>query len=346
MSENLFQRKGIWYARFKGPGYDYRPSLRTRSEAEAKRKLRTIREQIEHKRFAGEERHSWKQAVVEWSAAMAGAIKASVLDRYTTSIGKVRGIMDDLYVDEVGTKTIAKIVRERRAEGVTNATINRDLTAVSSVLRYCCAQGWRDDNPAKAYDRAVTRERRDPIVLPAAEDIDVVVGQAKGNFAMLIRHAQFTGMRQTEAATLEWPQIRDRAADLSRTKTDSPRSVTLDDRAWGTLEGTPRHIAAKWVFWHQDGDRVSRYHQVSGNFAQLVRRLHKEKMISRKFTFHHLRHWFAVDYLRRGGNIYDLQLELGHSSIKTTELYLKFLTPEEAHRAKYGAQKGHNSAGL
>ncbi len=41
--------------------------------------------------------------------------------------------------------------------------------------------------------------------------------------------------------------------------------------------------------------------------------------------------------LRRGGNIYDLQKELGHSSIQTTEIYLAHLTPDETRQAKYGS---------
>jgi integrase/recombinase XerD len=38
--------------------------------------------------------------------------------------------------------------------------------------------------------------------------------------------------------------------------------------------------------------------------------------------------------LRRGGSIYRLQQLLRHSSIKTTEIYLRYLTPEEAERSK------------
>lgn len=49
-----------------------------------------------------------------------------------------------------------------------------------------------------------------------------------------------------------------------------------------------------------------------------------------------LRHRFAVDYPRAGGSIYDLQQILGHTSIKTTEVYLAYLTPEEAAAAKRG----------
>jgi integrase/recombinase XerD len=42
-------------------------------------------------------------------------------------------------------------------------------------------------------------------------------------------------------------------------------------------------------------------------------------------SWHTLRHSFAVNYLRKGGNLYYLQRILGHSSITTTERYLRSL---------------------
>jgi integrase len=38
--------------------------------------------------------------------------------------------------------------------------------------------------------------------------------------------------------------------------------------------------------------------------------------------FHDLRHTFASNFLMGGGNIYDLQKILGHSTIQMTERYL------------------------
>ena len=49
----------------------------------------------------------------------------------------------------------------------------------------------------------------------------------------------------------------------------------------------------------------------------------------RPFRFHDLRHRHAVDWLKAGRSIYDLRDRLGHTSVKTTEIYLNFLTPEE-----------------
>lgn len=350
MSErNLYKRQGTWYARVKVRGRDHRRSLRTSSKVLAQKRLRKIQNEADHFRDHGEERHTWKGAVVEWSTAMVGAVKPNVLTRYKISIRLVRPIMDPLYIDEVTTKTIAKVVKHRRAGKASNATIRRDLTAVSSVLRYCCAQGWREDNPAHAYDRSVIRERRDPIVLPEVADIDVIAARAGGNFGRAIKYAQYTGMRQEEIFSLERAQIRGTVTDLWKSKTDKARAVPNDERALGTLKGTGSPADSRWVFWHgKAGETDRRYKNVASRFRHLIREALEDKTITRAFRFHDLRHWFAVDYLRRGGNIYNLQGILGHSSIKTTELYLAFLTPEEKHHAMFGAlaQKGHSGAGL
>lgn len=52
-------------------------------------------------------------------------------------------------------------------------------------------------------------------------------------------------------------------------------------------------------------------------------------------TSHTLRHSFATDFLRRGGNIRTLQIILGHSSLATTERYLH-VTDEDVRKAMRG----------
>lgn len=323
--DNLYKRRGTWYARIQVGGRDIRRSLRTASRAEAKKRLSKILEEIEHFRFYGERRQTWKDAVVAWATDAGASLKPSTVRRYVVSLGQLRPFLDDLYVDEITTRTVSKIARRA---GVSNATRRRDLTALSVVLRWCVAHGWREDNPAAAWDRSIVKELREPIALPDEKDIDRVVAAAPPGMARMIRFAQYTGMRQEEIASLEWPQIdRGRSAvNLTKTKTSRPRSVPLDERALGTIAGTVPHIATRFVFWHGQGER---YRNVASRFAALAK-----KHARRRFRFHDLRHWYAVDYLRRGGGVYSLQKILGHSSIRTTELYLDYLTPMEADNAR------------
>ncbi len=79
---------------------------------------------------------------------------------------------------------------------------------------------------------------------------------------------------------------------------------------------------------------------VSSQFGATARRLaskssHRGHPFVR-FKFHDLRHLFAVRYLRDGGGIYALQGIPGHTSVKTTEIYLAFLTPDQQHASKMG----------
>lgn len=349
---NLYRRGRIWWARVQVNGRDFRRSLRTSSKLEAGKRLKPMLEGAQHARFFGEARYRWQDAVTAWVAQAPKTLRPATVKRYLVSLRRVRGILDGLYIDEIELKTIARIARRA---GVSNATRRRDLTAVSMVLRWSVAQGWRADNPARVWDRGVVPERREPVALPEPYDIDCAVAAAPGNFARLIRFAQFTGMREEEAASLEWREI-DRgraAAQLSRTKTRRPRSVPLDERALGTLAGTAPRLGCPFVFWHEvrfpaaigaaaaaeDGPDASRYLNVASRFAAITKRSRalakaEDRALPRRFRFHDLRHWFAVDYLRRGGSIYRLKQILGHSSIRTTELYLDFLTPDEQEQAK------------
>lgn len=334
-------KRGILWGRIQVDGKDIRRSLRTIDRKEARKRRDKMIAEAEHIRFHGEERHTWKQAVVEWAAVFEGADRTK--GRYLTSLGQLDGILGSLYIDEITGRTIAKIAKR---PGITNRTRKNDLTAVSSVLAYCVSQLWREDNPAKAFDRTVIKTRHHPIVLPEAWEIDAMVQEAPGNFSAMICFAVYTGMRQEEIASLKRDQVdRQReAANLRKTKRGRVRSVPLDERALTVISETTPRLNCPWVFWHpgdKADDPATRYLNVSSRFGVIrarVRRKAKEdgKPVPRHFKFHDLRHWYAVDYLRKGGNIYDLQKILGHSSIKTTELYLDYLTPEEAERAKRG----------
>ena len=324
---NLFRRGGTYYARIKVRGRDIRTSLRTRNLREARQRLGKILKDIDHLRFYGEARHTWKEATGRWMAEFLLSVKPATRTRYMVSIGQLHPYLGALYVDEITRRTVAGIISARKKTAATNATIRRDLTAMSSILSCCVAWGWRDDNPAKDFDRSIIRERRAPIRPPTDDEILKLCGVCPTSISRLIRFLRYTGMRQEEAVGLEWRDIdlSRRQVTLLRTKTNRPRVVSLDEQAWGTIEGTPRHINSPYVFWHGDGDR---YHSFASRFAALTKRA------GVRFRCHDLRHKFAIDYLKDGGDIYALSRILGHASVKTTEMYLGYVDAESAQQLK------------
>jgi integrase len=85
-----------------------------------------------------------------------------------------------------------------------------------------------------------------------------------------------------------------------------------------------------WLFWHSGGEN---YKNFASQFASIAGRAAAwavaNSVAFRPFRFHDLRHLHAVNWLKDGKSMYVLQRRLGHASIKTTELYCEFLTPEE-----------------
>jgi integrase/recombinase XerD len=234
-------------------------------------------------------------------------------------------ILTDLYVDQIDNRVIAKIAGRK---GPSNATRRRDITAVSQVLRAARSWGWMETNPARDYDRGVIPERRDPIRLPTDDDINALIAKCPNEtLRALVRTLLGTGMRLEEAASLERRQLdfARKAITLERTKTSRPRTITMSEQVVGTLRALPVRLGCPYVFWHGEGER---YHNLSSQLAAIGKRA------GVRFRRHDLRHRYAVDYLRAGGSIYDLQQILGHVSIKTTEIYLDYLTPDEQRVAK------------
>jgi len=100
------------------------------------------------------------------------------------------------------------------------------------------------------------------------------------------------------------------------------------------LRSVPRHLRSPVIF-HHDG---LAWNNPATHFAKVTARVavEAEKAGEQfvRFRFHDLRHVYAVRYLKDGGNIYKLQQILGHTSVKTTEMYLEFLTPDEQRATK------------
>lgn len=342
LPKGLYRRGEIIWARFKVRGIEYRESLRTRSVAVAERRMIAVRAEIEERAFFGaSEAVSWPKAVVAWD----GWIKrqgrrGGTITRYLVSLAQLRVWLDDKAVQRIDHALIRQIVRDRAKLGVSNATIRRDLTALASVLDAAIDEGWIEENPAHSYDRRRLKETRDPIVLPNEHSIAAVLAVGS-RFVDMAELSRETGMREEEIGSLQHDQI-DRARmsiSLVHTKGRRAREVPLTAKAVAIIDRQPQFLRSPFAFWRGPGER---FNNIGSQFYATVKRVAQKRAQSgepfQRFRFHDLRHLFAVETLREGrASIYELQQILGHSSVKTTEIYLRHLTPDEHQVAIHGA---------
>ncbi|MFT8710928.1 tyrosine-type recombinase/integrase [Komagataeibacter rhaeticus] len=341
---NIYLRGKTYWGRVQIASREHRSSLRTTDAREARRRLRQWKTELEREAVTGDSDQLFEEAVIRWiTEVLATSVKPQTMRRYTISIRSLESTFKGVRVRDITTRLISNFV-SGRSGSVTNATIRRDLTALSRLLSACVAWGWITSNPALSFDRTIIRERRDPITPPCPVSVARVKAACPSGMAAILDLLEQTGMRENEAVSLmadnvdhERQQIR-----LLRTKTSRPRTI-----AWVTPGGNATALleqasCAGFLFPSRDGNP---YRNAASNYGQVMRRVAAQCEAANipftRFRIHDLRHAFAIRWLKAGGDIYRLSRHLGHTSVKTTEIYLSALTADELdHMLHVGTKVG------
>ncbi|MGJ4954589.1 tyrosine-type recombinase/integrase [Bradyrhizobium sp. HKCCYLRH2015] len=368
--KGCYWREDVLWGRIQTGGRDYRWSLRTDNPKVAAERRKIERARVVASQRYGDHRRTFADALEAWGRFVADKVSPKTLTRYLSSLAVLQPHLEGMYLDEIDKKLIGGIVEARKNTPyvprgkkhpirVKVATIKRDLTALSSVFDFCVDEEWIQANPAMDWlkpghrKKSRLQERRDPIVLPDPAHIEMVIAKAPGLFAQMIRTALNTGARLDELAKGQRRHFdRDRRQLTVIGKRNKLRVIDLEDAGqdlgFRLLSNLPVSLETKALFWHrpppgkrQDGEPAARpYSQVSSNFRRIVsataKQAREQAQDFRPFRFHDLRHVHAVNWLKSGRSIYVLQQRLGHTSVKTTEMYLAYLTAEEKHRVMFG----------
>lgn len=336
---NLYKRGQTYWLRVTVARKEYRCTLRTDSREVAERRATDEIKRLKAEAHFGEATVTWKQAIIMWGAHIIDQVGPKTAKRYMMSLKMCEPWLAPHRIDQINGKVIAGLITERRKTGATPATIRRDLTAISSVLKWGEGQNLCEGNPTLSK-RQTLKERRDPIALPDQADIDHVIAEAGPRFGAYIKAALMTGCRQGELAAVRRKDFSAVARTLKlHGKGNKRRTITLSEEATAHFSAQPAGIASALIFTRNDGGALVRPDSDFNNLRQtIITRAEKEKREFRRFRFHDLRHLYAVRELETGRSIYAVSKHMGHTSVKTTEIYLDFLTPERQEEVKASAQ--------
>jgi integrase/recombinase XerD len=314
-----YWRNDTLWGRVRKDGRDIRWSLETDDSKVATERYKAGKAEYVAIR-KGDAKLTFDNVVEDWATNWLQRNKSSkTAQRYLCSMAQLATFLDGKALSEIDGRLVADIIRARGKQGVTNATVKRDLGALSSVMNYAIGQGWLE------------------IVLPVKEDVALVIKRSPGMIADLIRVAVATGAREDELITARRDHVDHARRQLTVIgKRNKRRTIDLEPFGGDRLiDDLPAYEGSSLLFWHSRGES---YKNFASQFSAIVRRTAEwakaNALNFRPFRFHDLRHLHAVSWLKDGRSIYILQRRLGHASIKTTEGYCEFLTPEEDMIAK------------
>lgn len=346
MSKNIYQRNGVFYARVQVAGAERRVSLKTKDSREAARRLKAFLQ--ENSPYHGTIRRTFDDVVDGFLIEAKSRLKPKTLKRYEVSAVQLAERFTGQWWDQVTKRAVVEYIDHRKASGAKIPTIRRDLTVLSQAAEWAMERSIGGTNPVSEIGRRQLRYTKPQFIRPDERSIEVTIEAAYGNLKPLARFLRATGMRLDEAARLKWVDVdEDRAvATLSDTKSKRSRGVHLAPQALAIIAAQPR--TSDWIFPAKDREtgEYRPYKQASTNWQEAKARARKTAQKGKwryvPFRLHDLRHIYAIEYLASGGNLYALQRQLGHGTIRQTEEYLQYLTPEEAKLAV--DRSAHNPA--
>lgn len=286
----------------------------------------------------------WISLFLDAQAAEIGAARNTLL-AYGRDLKDVVAWLEhrNLNFGEANREHVEQYLISCDAQGLSQSTRARRLSAIKQIYRFAFEEGWRADNPAIQI-KGPGRSKRLPKTLDVAEvdrllDAARVTGRNQRDRlrnTCLLELLYATGMRVSELVSLPVASARGNPQMLLVLgKGSKERLVPLSTPARATL--------AAWISQRDDieerdqakGKPTSRFlfpsrgkagHLTRHRFYLLVKELAVAGGVSPdKVTPHTLRHAFATHLLANGADLRAIQAMLGHADIATTEIYTHVL---------------------
>ncbi|MDR3594280.1 tyrosine-type recombinase/integrase [Clostridium sp.] len=127
----------------------------------------------------------------------------------------------------------------------------------------------------------------------------------------------FTGLRQSDVRNLKWKDIQDNTIKITQQKTKGALSIPLSQTALNILKTENIFHLPEANIFKIPTDRTT--------IIRALGRWFKKAEIKQKAFYHLSRHTFATLSLTSGNEIYTVSKLLGHTSLKTTEIYANII---------------------
>ena len=230
-------------------------------------------------------------------------------------------------IDGTDADDVEAYIMQRRSDGAGERTEGRILSSLRAFYRYIIFRGGAEGNPAELVDKPREKEHLPRVI--SVEEVDRLLGSFPKDDILsrrdytLFELIYSSGMRISEAVALDVSSYRKDDGVVSVIgKRDKERLVFIGESARNALDiyltdvrprlvANPRETA---LFLNRRGGRITRQ-AAHKRFHEAVGRIGLDA------TIHTLRHSFASHMIENGADIRSVQEMLGHSDVRTTQIY-------------------------
>ncbi len=331
---SLYRRDGVYYVKFYDNGKRVRRSLATSSRVQALKLKEHIERDLANGKFIVERKDSsiemfWEE-YLSWAenhkrpATIAGE---RIFWRQFVDFAKPK-VLGDITQNDV-----ERFKKKRIHDGLKPKSINDALTALRAILNHARKLGFfNGPNPFVGVERL--RIPRNPPKYLQKDQVEqlLMVSRKQGReIHLVVALGVYAGLRKNEIANARWEWFDFKGKLITLTSGDDfelkdseSRTIPLHDRLAKIL--LPYRQEVGFLFApDKDKPGKNRYRY---EFKTAFNTLLKKTGLT-WVTPHTLRHTFASQLAMAGVSLYKISKWLGHSDVKTTQVYAHLQTHDE-----------------
>ena len=327
----IYKRGGVWWGRAQRGGKEFRQSLKTRSEKDARKRLAEWVKALEAAEWGERPRLTLNAVAERFIQGHLPNIRYQAARRYGVSLQWLDQRMGHKILDEITSADLVDFETWRRSMGVSAPTIRRDLACLASLFSFAIEREFVDASPVSAF---LKRAKRRGLVesaprtryLTKTEEAALLAECKAPNLAYAVKLAIWTGLRQQELFSLTWNDIdmpaREIVTRAETAKGGKVRRVVILPEAAEVLKSLPRHIRSPYVLWHGYGRP---FKDRNNAFERVVTRAGVNGLV-----WHDLRRTHGCRLLQDfGWSMEMVRDQLGHASVVITERTYAFLEVDQ-----------------
>ena len=225
----------------------------------------------------------------------------------------INRIIGDVPIETFNDHHVSLFQKIRKAQGVSNKTINKELYYVMAFLKWCREEKEMAVRPVKMKKLPYARPL--PIVLSPGEVSRIL--QAATPFYRAFFLCLYTlGLRFSEAQGLKWDDVDiENMAIRCRQKGGTFKILPMHSRLKAALKKIGPPARGKYVFLSKRTGRPI------VNVRRAIKAICLKAGITKHVHPHLFRHSVATAMMGAGINLRTVQIMLGHAEIGTTEFY-------------------------